>query len=423
MKMGQTVSRNPGQVLELERKNLVPRSAYVHIPFCRRRCFYCDFPISVVGDRKSGENSGMVQQYVEKLCQEIRQTASRGSVLETVFFGGGTPSLLAVEQLDQILDTLDRVFGITSGAELSIEMDPGTFDQTKLQGFLAAGITRVSLGVQAFQPELLQVCGRTHTVEEVDASIKWIQKLGLINYSLDLISGLPTQTLAQWQESLDRAIGLEPTHISTYDLTLEPGTVFGKRYEPGDRPLPTDEMTAQMYRLASERLRSAGYEHYEISNYAKPGYQCRHNRTYWENRPFYGFGMGATSYLEGDRLARPRTRDAYYAWLEAGGNSGSAELPSDRERLLDTLMVGLRLAEGLEIEALVREFGRLEIDRVWGCLQRYVGQGWVVVRDRMGRAIDDPTELPEAGWLSLSEPEGFLFSNVVLVELFEKLGS
>ncbi|MEB3294328.1 MAG: radical SAM family heme chaperone HemW [Synechococcales bacterium] len=420
---------------------LLPQAAYVHIPFCRRRCFYCDFPISVLGDRRAGNQSGTILQYVEILCQEIQLTsvadiAGAGSPLTSIFFGGGTPSLLSVEQLGQIVDCLDRHFGIAPGAELAMEIDPGTFDRAQIQGYQAVGINRVSLGVQAFQSHLLEACGRTHRVEEVYEAVNLIQRSGIGNYSLDLISGLPTQTIADWQESLQAAIALQPTHLSTYDLTLETGTVFGKRYQPGDQPLPTDEQAADMYRIAAQVLRQAGYDHYEISNYAKPGYQCRHNRVYWENRPFYGFGMGATSYLGDDRVARPRNRQDYYAWVKDLEVQSRSPVPSrvepvaeaSIETLLETLMVGLRLAEGVAIAPLLERYGPVWLQRVWHCLQPYGQQGWVTWRDdRHGAWAGQmptqalPLELPPQGRIAFTDPEGFLFSNVVLVRLFEQL--
>ncbi|HEY9885461.1 MAG TPA: radical SAM protein, partial [Thermosynechococcaceae cyanobacterium] len=187
----------------------LPESAYLHIPFCRRRCYYCDFAVSIVGDRPpvartdglasdsvQSSTFGTIARYVEILRQEIRDTASFGKPLKTIFFGGGTPSLLSVEQLNQILDTLNQQFGIAAGAEISMEIDPGTFDLAQVQGFRAAGVNRVSIGVQAFQPELLQACGRSHTVADVYQAVEWVQQAGFENFSLDLISGLPHQTLA-----------------------------------------------------------------------------------------------------------------------------------------------------------------------------------------------------------------------------------
>ncbi|MGV0026805.1 radical SAM family heme chaperone HemW [Phormidesmis priestleyi] len=400
---------------------VIPSSAYLHIPFCRRRCFYCDFPISVVGDKLKGENSGTIAHYVNVLCQEIRLTSSFGQPLKTVFFGGGTPSLLSMGQLNQILQTLDQQFGLLTETEISMEIDPGTFDFEQIQGYRSAGVNRVSLGVQAFQPELLSVCGRTHTVEDVYGAIDLIHQADIENFSLDLISGLPHQTITQWQASLEKAIALNPKHLSTYDLTIEPMTPFGKHYQPGATPLPTDETAAEMYRMAQQILTSNRYEHYEISNYAQAGYQCQHNRVYWENRSFYGFGMGATSYLQGDRVSRPRKTREYFEWVneKVKNESLEASVPNSSEILLDTLMVGLRLAEGLSITNLIRQFGEDSFRKIWTCLQPYQKMGWVEVLGSQNQPVSIESQLPDQGRLRLTDPEGFLFSNVVLVKLFE----
>lgn len=417
---------NPLKTSE-QSKGEIPTSVYLHIPFCRRRCYYCDFPVSVVGDRKQGESSGTIQQYVELLLQEITITPVFCQPLKTVFFGGGTPSLLSVNQLDRILETLDRRFGMATGIEISMEMDPGTFDRQQLEGYRAAGVNRVSLGSQAFQDELLSSCGRSHRTADIFAAVDLIHQVGISNFSLDLISGLPNQTLKQWQESLETAVTISPTHISCYDLVLEPVTAFGRYYEAGVHPLPTDELTAQMYGLASQILTHAGYEHYEISNYAKPGYQCRHNRVYWENRPYYGLGMGAASYVGGQRFTRPRKTREYYEWVnrlkERDGAIDCPPIPPE-EVLLETLMLRLRLAEGLNLATLAREFGTPTVPRLWKSLQPYYQQGWVQVLAPDGEPIDlpDPATLPLSGRVRLADPEGFLFSNTVLATLFSALG-
>lgn len=395
-----------------------PISAYVHIPFCRRRCYYCDFPISVVGDRLHGENSGTISHYVEVLCQEIANTNASGKALKTIFFGGGTPSLLSVNQLQQVLDTLKLKFGIAKDAEISIEIDPGTFTLEQLQGYCLAGVNRVSLGVQAFQLELLQICGRSHTVEDIYTAIDIIRTVKIPSFSLDLISGLPHQTSAQWQDSLNRVVAIAPNHISIYDLQIEPGTAFNRYYQAGEQPLPTDDTTAQMYRMAQQVLTSAGYEHYEISNYAQPQHQCRHNRVYWENRPYYGFGMGATSYVQAQRFTRPRKTQEYYQWVKdyiaVGGILDCPQTASD-EVLLETLMLGLRLSEGIDLDMLAQQFGVKTLAKIWQCLQPYYQQGWVeIVRT---------DEMLSQGRLRLTDPEGFLFSNTMLARLFSHLGS
>ncbi len=388
-----------------------PTAAYIHIPFCRRRCYYCDFPVFVVGDRATGANSGNIQLYVDRLAIEIATQISYQQPLETIFFGGGTPSLLTVGQLGRILDLLAAKFGIASDAEISMEIDPGTFDLAQLRGYLQAGINRVSIGVQAFQANLLQVCGRSHGVSDIYHAVELLPQGGVTNWSLDLISGLPQQTLTDWVASLECAIELNPTHISCYDLIVEAQTPFAKQYQPGDQPLPSDETTAQMYRVAQQMLTEAGYAHYEISNYAKPNYQCRHNLTYWQNQPYYAFGMGAASNLENHRFTRPRKTQEYYQWVTDGCN-WRIDPTSIEDRFLETLMLGLRLARGVNLGSIELEFGRDRVDRLLKCLQRYQQQGWV----EMVIGEDDHCNRE----LRLTDPEGLLFSNVVLTEIFRQ---
>ncbi|MEM9449491.1 MAG: radical SAM family heme chaperone HemW [Cyanobacteria bacterium P01_E01_bin.6] len=410
-----------------------PTAAYVHIPFCRRRCYYCDFPISVVGDRPplprtdgdtTGHGSSAIAQYIEVLCQEIAVAPPASAPLDTVFFGGGTPSLLSVKQLGQVLTRLRQTLAIAPTAECSMEMDPGTFTQEQIDGYVALGINRVSLGVQAFQANLLALCGRTHTPDDIERAIAMLHQAGVTNYSIDLISGLPTQTIAHWQTSLEQAIALSPPHISVYDLTIESGTAFGRWYEPGTDPLPSDTTTATMYRLTQQRLANAGYEHYEISNYAKPGHHCRHNRVYWKNRPYYGFGMGATSYVLGQRVSRPRTRADYAQWVDALVAQGGIIHHPDttaQDALLDTLMLGMRLAEGIDLDVLRHQFGDRPVDVLIECLAPHVQKGWVAMssEEGVGNAIGnslDTEKLPQRA--RFTDPEGFLFSNVVLSDIF-----
>ncbi len=392
---------------------LAPRSAYVHIPFCRRRCFYCDFPIAVAGDRARGETSPRIQSYVDVLCREIQATPVLGGSLETVFLGGGTPSLLSVAQVAQILETLAIHFGLAASAEISIEMDPGTFSLETLQALRNLGINRVSLGVQSFHDQQLEACGRTHRLADILQAIADLEAVVMPVWSLDLISGLPHQTQADWEAELETAIALAPQHLSVYDLTIEPGTVFNRRYQAGQAPLPTDALTSDFYRMAQKRLTEAGYEHYEISNYAQPGYHCQHNRVYWENRPYYGFGMGATSYTQHQRFTRPRTTQDYAAWVEQFCQQGGqldCPVTQQAEQWLDRLMVGLRLAEGVDCDELATMFGGDRVTQLLTIFQPYAQQGWVSL----------PTDCDRR--LRFTDPEGFLFSNVMLVKLFETFG-
>lgn len=388
----------------------------------------------MVGERSWGDNSGTIQHYVEILLKEISITPVFCQPLETVFFGGGTPSLLSPSQLGRILDALAQRFGIAENAEISMELDPGTFSSQQLAGYCSLGVNRVSMGVQAFQDQLLRLSGRAHSLADIYIAVDILRQVGVSNFSIDLISGLPYQTLEQWQASLQAAVAIEPTHISTYDLIIEPKTPFSRYYQPGVAPLPSDETTAEMYRIAQQTLTSAGYKHYEISNYAKPGYQCRHNLVYWQNRPYYGFGMGATSYLGGHRFTRPRTTRDYYQWVLqacASGfplpNSGiqKHDSPTSSEDIfLETLMLGLRLQEGLNLTVLAKQFGYERLEQIWKCLQPYYRQGWVEITTEDGTllAISPGQALPISGKLRLSDPEGFLFSNTILAAIFSLFG-
>ncbi|MGF1536733.1 MAG: radical SAM family heme chaperone HemW [Elainellaceae cyanobacterium] len=420
--MATTQSSAPSQGLTpVDSSVASPTAAYVHIPFCRRRCYYCDFAVSIVGNRPpvaitselapeqtDGHGSQAIAAYLDVLCEEIEATP-KGPPLQTLFFGGGTPSLLSSQQLERLLAVLARQFGIAQGAEISIEVDPDTVRDGMLARYREMGINRVSLGVQAFQDELLTACGRTHRRRHIDYALGQLHRAGLTNVSLDLISGLPHQTLDQWTESLQRAIATGVPHLSVYDLIVEPQTAFSRWYSPGEHPLPSDTATVQMYRQAQALLTQAGYEHYEISNYAKPGFQCRHNRVYWENRPFYGFGMGAASYIQQQRVTRPRTQVAYRAWVRDRLSQRTACPDSLTERLLDTLMLGLRLSEGLSLRKLVRAFGSDLVHGVTRAMAPFYAKGWVIY------GPDDR--------FRLSDPDGFLFSNVILSTLFDTVSA
>lgn len=400
----------------------MPQSAYIHIPFCRRRCYYCDFPITPIGDRALPENSSMIAEYTDHLLQEIRHFSPLNPApslnpapLKTLFFGGGTPSLLPTSQIDRILRTLETYYGFAPDIEISMEIDPGTFDLPRLLAWKALGINRYSLGIQSIHDSHLETLGRSHRHTDNLHAIDHLHAANLGNFSLDLISGIPGLTFEQWDSSLTWAIATQATHLSTYDLTIEPGTVFGKQQDKGQlKNLPPEETSAQMYRHASNRLAAAGYAHYEISNHAQAGYESQHNLTYWRTQPFYGFGMGATSFLQQQRINRPRTRNAYYLWLRdlpprtgAHPAPNPSPLPSSpNDRLLETLMMGLRLQEGISLLALNAEYGPTLITQVITILHRYQKQGWTEISpDR----------------IRLTCPEGFLFSNIILIALFQAL--
>jgi len=384
-----------------------PHAFYIHIPFCRRKCFYCDFAIT------TGKEE-LQERYVDVLCQEITLTAvlaiqdyidRKLPVLNSIFWGGGTPSLLKPSQIARILNTIRYYWAIADDAEISMEVNPGTVTERSLTGYRSIGINRISLGAQAFQDSLLDLCGRGHSVAEIYEAVAGIKKAGFDNFSLDLISGLPTQTLLDWEASVTAAIALEPKHISVYDLTIEPSTAFAKRYQSGTKPLPTEESTVEMYLMARDRLQGSGYKHYEISNYSLPTYQSRQNLVYWHNQPYFGVGMGASSYVNQYRLDRPQKMRDYIEMVEAWtrGNAPTAPKISDREELFDTLMQGLRLTQGVSLEYLINRFGLGAIQEVLAQLEVYGDRQWITIT---------PTHIV------LNQPDGWLFSDEVIGHLF-----
>lgn len=390
-----------------------PRAAYLHIPFCLRRCFYCDFPVVPMGDRADGSRNPAIATYLDTLGREIA-TSADGPPLSTVYFGGGTPSLLTPPQVEGLLEALRRRFGLAPGAEITLEMDPATFDEARLQAVLAAGINRVSLGGQSFDDAVLEGLGRHHRRAHLVEAAAWLQRArqqGLLHsWSLDLIQGLPslpggpavhapTETTAHWRHQLDQALALAPPHLSIYDLSIEPGTVFARRQQQGQLELPEDDLAADLMELTARRLRSAGYGRYEISNYALPGHTSRHNRVYWSGAPWWGFGMGATEAPFGRRVAKPRTRAGYGQWLE--DRIPYASEPSSPFPLDERVIVGLRRREGVTMGALLAEVG-LEPAALAG-LQAHLSP-WL---DSGRLCIEGPR------W-RLSDPEGLAVSNSVL---------
>ena len=406
----------------------IPVSAYLHIPFCRRRCYYCDFPISVLGDKTNTNTSGSISEYVQFLCEEIKITPTYNRPLKTVFFGGGTPSLLPPRYLDKILATLDQQFGICADAEISMEIDPGTFSLEQLSDYKTLGVNRFSLGVQSFDDKLLEKSGRFHRYKDIEQSIDFIYKTNIINFSLDLISGLPYQTLEDWKSSLEKAIKIQPSHISCYDLVLEPVTAFGKQYKPGKFPLPDDDNTMLMYKMGQRILTEAGYEHYEISNYAQQGYQCLHNLVYWENKPYYGLGMGAASYSNNQRFTRPRTRKDYYQWIEKLKQSDyslDCDYLDTIDIILETFMLGLRLKKGVDWSKIYTSFGENSIKLIYKILLPYYQQKLVYFQDINDKFITEikDNNLHDINRVMLSDPDGFLLSNTILADLFAQLES
>jgi putative oxygen-independent coproporphyrinogen III oxidase len=391
-----------------------PRSAYLHIPFCHRRCFYCDFPVVPLGDRAAGEagapGSSSIATYLELLQGEISASPA-GPPLSTVYLGGGTPSLLTPAQVGQLLAALRARFGLAPGAEITLELDPASFDERRLHGYLAAGITRVSLGGQSFDDAVLAALGRRHRGDDLEQAARWLERArgrgALASWSLDLIQAAPGQDQAGWRQQLHRAIGTGAPHLSVYDLTIEPGTVFARRLERGQLELPDCDRAADLMDLTWAELTAAGYGHVEISNYAFPGHASRHNRVYWSGAGWWGFGMGATAAPWGERHARPRTRAAYAAWLAQGL---ATQGPGPGMPLDERLMVGLRRREGVRLPALLTAAGLSPAE---------AAQALAELRRRLAPWLAEGLLVEEGSRWRLADPAGLALSNGVLRELLD----
>lgn len=336
-------------------------------------------------------------------------------LLSTVFFGGGTPSLVPVDALHRVLQALDETLGIRSDAEISIEADPGTFTLATLSEYEQLGINRVSLGVQSFDEEMLRAIGRSHSLSDVHAAIEALHGTQL-NWSLDLMASLPHLNEQKWHETLSLALDAQPQHISVYDLEVEEGTAFAHWYSPGQPPLPSVDTCEHMYIDASYRLqREGGFKHYEISNFALPGNECIHNLNYWNNNDWLALGMGAASSIASARLIRPRGFHEYIVWansLREFDERLIAPKPSEEEVLLDDIMLKLRLSDGINLSQFGQRYGTEAAKRVEKAMQRFV-------HENKTRLYTSENER----FAALNAPEGFIVSNDVISECFAELTS
>jgi oxygen-independent coproporphyrinogen-3 oxidase len=363
-------------------------SVYLHIPFCRHRCAYCDF------NTYAGQES-RIPDYVRSLNDEIRQVAGKNPLLasgkipvHTVFFGGGTPSLLTPGQVQSILETLREHFFLHPDAEITLEANPGTTSKEYLADLRSAGVNRLSMGMQSGQPDELRLIQRQHTFEDVEQSVSWARQAGFENISLDLLFAIPGQSLASWKKSLEMALELNSEHLSLYSLTIEEGTPFHQWMVRGLFNPSDEDTAADMMEYAEERLEQAGFDHYEISNWARRSsdfrFECRHNLQYWRNLPYFGFGAGAHACLDGMRLANARTIGDYIQRVAAGTDNKYPHSPAtvdsrqldNRSAMQETMMVGLRLTrEGVSCERFKARFSR-EVEDVFAEeINKLVGQG------------------------------------------------
>ena len=313
---------------------------YLHVPFCRARCSYCDFATGAY----DGE---LAERYVRALAREVRSFGREGATDEvgTVYFGGGTPSLLTPAQVGAVLDAVASRFRVREGAEVTMEMNPGTVTAEALREFRRLGVNRASFGAQTFDDEELRRLGRTHTAEDARRTLSMLRDAGFDNVSLDLIAGLPRQTLADWRRNLEEALRLRPEHLSLYLLEVHEGTPLAEQIRQGRYDAPDADLAAEMYREMVERTARAGYEQYEISNFCLPGRESRHNLKYWTGAPYYGFGCSAHSFDgRASRWSNERDARRYVTMIEDGGGAVvTSDHLGEREAGAEALFLGLRL--------------------------------------------------------------------------------
>ena len=317
-----------------------PRSAYIHVPFCAHRCGYCDFTLVARRD-------DLIDDYLRAIEREL-STLGTKRTLETLYFGGGTPTHLGAAQLQRLMSVVFSWFELDEGYEFSVEANPFGLDDEKIEVLVSAGVNRISLGVQSFDAPTLELLERDHRRIDVIDTIRRLKSC-IGNISFDLIFGVPGQTASLWQQTLRHAVELDPQHVSTYGLTYEKGTSYWIRRERGNLIPIAEELDRQMYSAAMDELTRAGFTQYEISSFARPGYRCRHNEVYWKGLPYYGFGPGAARYLNGRRETNHRS---VTTWLKRSlqGESPVAECEqlSDEDRARESLVLGLRRIEGIQ---------------------------------------------------------------------------
>ena len=321
---------------------------YIHIPYCLHKCGYCDF-------NSHNIDVDEMSAYVSALTKEMRHTANLMQTtkrpVETIFLGGGTPTTLPIPLLKKIFSTCSDCFQLDPAAEITIEANPATIEPGFLEELRNLGPNRISIGVQSFDPEELKFLERVHSVDEIYATIELARSARFDNLSLDLIFALPGQSLERWQSHLESAIGQNPDHVSTYNLTIEAGTAFHKLQSRGKLTMPEDDFQLEHYKKSIEILGQAGYAQYEISNFCQPGKECKHNLVYWENREYIGLGAGASSYLNGVRRKNCNLPAKYIREVDASGSAIEFTETLETEKTMEeTLMLGLRLINGISID-------------------------------------------------------------------------
>ena len=352
-----SIVRFCGIIITMQKK---PTSAYVHIPFCTQICYYCDFSKVFIKNQP-------VDSYLEHLLEEFQSYDIQK--LRTLYIGGGTPTALSASQLEVLLKGLTKNLDLSVLEELTIEANPGDLDAEKIAVLKNSAVNRVSLGVQTFDDKMLKKIGRSHLEKDIYENIDRLKLAGFDNISIDLIYALPGQTMEQVKDNVAKAIGLDIPHMSLYSLILENHTVFMNRMRRGKLPLPKEELEAEMFEYIIVELERVGFEHYEISNFSKPGFESRHNLMYWDNAEYYGIGAGASGYVNGVRYKNHGPIRHYLSAVEEGNARITEEHLSQKEQMEEEMFLGLRKKSGVSMARFEEKFGR-SFDGLYGEIVR-----------------------------------------------------
>ncbi|MFA4829507.1 MAG: radical SAM family heme chaperone HemW [Thermodesulfovibrionales bacterium] len=371
-----------------------PGFLYIHIPFCIRKCIYCDF-LSVAYDES------YAQEYVDALCKELVLKKDSAKALKTIYIGGGTPSVLPEESFKQLFRSIRNNFEFSSRIEITVEANPGTLNDSKINTLLSVGINRLSIGVQSFNDNELKTLGRIHSSGDAVKAIEMIKKAGINNFSIDLMYGIPGQTMASWKDTLSRAVNLSPKHISSYELTPEKETPLYGMIDSKKIKMPDEELVLDMYNFAIDYLASRGCEHYEISNFALQGFRCIHNMNYWNRGEYIGTGSGAHSFINGVRSKNTGDIKKYIETLSSGIIPEIESMRLTRtDKIKEFIFLGLRKTEGINITK-AKEPG-------------------LNIQDSFKELIDEGYLEISGDYLRLTR-KGIVISNTVIVRMFEKL--
>lgn len=349
---------------------------YIHIPFCLSKCPYCSFSSTSCHDEK------VQDQYVDVILRQIKARLQRGGALQTVFLGGGTPTILSSANLEKLLTCCCEYGKTSTDTEISIEANPKTLSGEKLRRLKTFGVNRLSVGIQSFNEQELKWLGRPYSVKDVDEIVDSALSAGFFNISLDLMYGLPFQTEELWQKSLERALSYPVTHLSIYQLTVEAGTPYEKGVAGGKLILPAEDTIEELDSITKELTDGAGFERYEISNYARPGYSCSHNINYWRNNEYFGVGAGAVEYLNGERCWYAEDVKAYLQMSSSGDIEPTERELLDREASFrETVIMGLRMSRGVSLSRLRCRY-KIEPEAYYGdTLKKLIGLGMLTIEE------------------------------------------